>query len=112
MIHRTPNNTRITASAGGENPEPMISDLILKGEFDGIKEVMEKSGNVGMQTFDSALFALYQEGLISREEALKNADSANNVRLKIKFADEGREEEDGLSFSLETVDDEGQVFEG
>lgn len=85
---------------------PMISDLILKGEFEGIKEVMEKSSNVGMKTFDGALLDLYQEGLISKEEALKNADSANNVRLKIKFADEGGslESDDGsLNFSLETL---------
>ena len=86
---------------------PMIADLILKGEFEGIKEVMEKSGNVGMKTFDDALLDLYQEGLISKEEALKNADSANNVRLKIKFADEGGSpENDGsLNFSLETLGD-------
>ena len=91
---------------------PMIADLILKGEFDGIKEVMEKSANVGMKTFDGALFDLYQEGLISEEEALKNADSANNVRLKIKFADEGKSDDDEFGFSLETVDDEGRIFEG
>ena len=94
---------------------PMISDLILKGEFDGIKEVMEKSANVGMVTFDGALMELYKQGLISKEEALKNADSANNVRLKIKFADEGRStENDGsLNFSLESLtEDDGQIFEG
>jgi twitching motility protein PilU len=87
---------------------PMISDLILKGEFEGIKAVMEKSANLGMKTFDAALLELYQEGLISKEEALKNADSENNVRLKIKFADEDRtSENDGsMSFSLESLDEE------
>ena len=92
---------------------PMISDLILKGEFEGIKDVMEKSANVGMVTFDGALLELYKEGLITEEEALKNADSANNVRLKIKFAKEGGSEDNGaLSFSLETLnEDEGRVFE-
>jgi twitching motility protein PilU len=93
----------------------MISELILKGEFDGIKEIMEKSANAGMQTFDNALLELYKEGLISREEALKNADSENNVRLKIKFADEGKlVESDGtLSFSLESLEeDQGQIYEG
>ncbi len=70
---------------------PMIADLILKGDVDGIKEVMQKSENIGMKTFDSALFELYQEGLINEEEALRNADSVNNVRLKIKFAKEGGE---------------------
>ena len=94
---------------------PMVADLILKGEFEGIKDVMEKSANVGMQTFDNSLLELYKEGLITQEEALKNADSANNVRLKIKFADEGRSmENDGsLSFSLESLnEDEGRIFEG
>jgi twitching motility protein PilU len=93
----------------------MISELILKGEFDGIKEIMEKSANAGMQTFDNALLDLYKEGLIGREEALKNADSENNVRLKIKFADEGKSmESDGtLSFSLESLEeDQGQIYEG
>ncbi|MEH6583050.1 MAG: PilT/PilU family type 4a pilus ATPase [Halioglobus sp.] len=92
---------------------PMISELILKGEFEGIKDVMEKSENIGMKTFDSALFELYEEGLITKEEALKNADSANNVRLKIKFSDEGRSaENDGsMSFSLEEVEEEGNMFD-
>ena len=89
---------------------PMISDLILKGDIDGIKEVMQKSENIGMKTFDTALFELYQEGLIDEEEALRNADSPNNVRLKIKFAKEGGEfEEDGsMGFSLESLEEEGE----
>lgn len=70
---------------------PRINDLILNGELDGIKEVMQKSENIGMKTFDTALFELYLEGLISEEEAVRNADSVNNVRLKIKFAKEERE---------------------
>ncbi|EON92675.1 Tfp pilus assembly protein, ATPase PilU [Marinobacter lipolyticus SM19] len=64
---------------------PTISELILRGELDSIKEIMEKSANIGMQTFDLALFNLWKEGKISEEEALKNADSANNLRLKIKL---------------------------
>lgn len=68
---------------------PMISDLILKGEIEGIKEVMQKSENIGMKTFDAALFELFEEGRISEEEALRNADSPNNVRLRIKLASEG-----------------------
>ena len=67
---------------------PMISDLILRGEMDGIKEIMEKSKEQGMQSFDQAVFQLYVDGKISKEEALKNADSANAVRLKIKLSDE------------------------
>jgi twitching motility protein PilU len=68
---------------------PMISDLILKGEIESIKDVMQKSENIGMKTFDAALFELYEEGRISEEEALRNADSPNNVRLRIKLASEG-----------------------
>ncbi|MDX1597507.1 MAG: PilT/PilU family type 4a pilus ATPase [Marinobacter sp.] len=64
---------------------PTISELILRGELDSIKEIMEKSANIGMQTFDLALFNLWKEGKISEDEALKNADSANNLRLKIKL---------------------------
>ena len=81
---------------------PRVQDLILRGQIDGIKEVMQKSENAGMKTFDTALFELYQEGLISEEEALRNSDSPNNVRLKIKFANE-----DG-SPSTGTVADVGQ----
>ena len=64
---------------------PLVSDLILKGEVHKIKEVMEKSDNLGMQTFDNALLYLVQKGKISADEALQNADSPNNLRLKINF---------------------------
>lgn len=67
---------------------PTVRELILRGEIEGIKEIMEKSQNLGMQTFDTALFKLYQAGLITLEEAVKNADSANNLRLKIKLANQ------------------------
>ncbi|PLW67589.1 PilT/PilU family type 4a pilus ATPase [Pseudohalioglobus lutimaris] len=67
---------------------PRVADLILRGELDGIKEVMMKSENSGMKTFDTALFELFMAGKISEEEALRNADAPNNVRLKIKFARE------------------------
>lgn len=66
---------------------PLISDLILKGRFHEIKEVMEKSANLGMQTFDMALYELFSQGRISQEEALKNADSPNNLRLKINLGE-------------------------
>jgi twitching motility protein PilU len=62
---------------------PLVSDLILKGEIHKIKEIMEKSENLGMQTFDGALYKLYKSGRISYEEALRNADSQNNLRLRI-----------------------------
>jgi len=89
---------------------PMIAELILRGEFDGIKEMMQKSENIGMKTFDTALFELYQDGLIDEEEALRNADSQNNMRLKIKFAKEAEEEEAAAGnilpgLSLDDVDE-------
>lgn len=64
---------------------PLISDLILKGEVHEIKSIMAKSRELGMQTFDQALFDLQQADKISYEEALRNADSVNELRLKIKL---------------------------
>ena len=64
---------------------PLISDLIFKGEVHEIKEIMKKSRELGMQTFDQALFDLYEEGRISYEDALRFADSINEVRLQIKL---------------------------
>jgi twitching motility protein PilU len=66
---------------------PRVQELIKNGKVEEIKEVMEKSENVGMRTFDSALYHLYREGRISLEEALRNADSKNNLRLKITLAE-------------------------
>ena len=68
---------------------PMICDLILKGEVHKIKEIMEKSENIGMQTFDGALYKLYKAGQITVEEALRNADSQNNLRLRISLEEKG-----------------------
>ncbi|MCL4747799.1 MAG: Flp pilus assembly complex ATPase component TadA, partial [Burkholderiaceae bacterium] len=64
---------------------PFIADLIFKGEVGTIKDVMKKSRETGMQTFDQALFDLYEEGRISYEDALRNADSVNDLRLSIKL---------------------------
>ncbi len=64
---------------------PLISDLIFKGEVLAIKGVMSKSREIGMQTFDQALFDLHEANLISYEEALKNADSVNDLRLRLKL---------------------------
>jgi twitching motility protein PilU len=64
---------------------PLIADLIFKGEVNQIKTVMSKSREIGMQTFDQALFDLYESDTISYEEALKNADSLNDLRLNIKL---------------------------
>src|SRR5579859_5231897 len=64
---------------------PLISDLIFKGEVHEIKEIMKKSREMGMQTFDQALFDLYEGGKISYEDAMRNADSMNDLRLAIKL---------------------------
>ena len=64
---------------------PLIADLIFKGEVHEIKEIMKKSKELGMQTFDQALFDLYEEGKISYEDALRSADSVNDLRLAIKL---------------------------
>ena len=71
---------------------PLISDLILKGEVHEIKSIMAKSNELGMQTFDQALFKLQQADEITLEEALRNADSVNELRLKIKL--EGKDAKD------------------
>ena len=64
---------------------PFISDLIFKGEVGEIKEAMKKSRELGMQTFDQALFDAFEANLITYEDALRNADSANDLRLQIKL---------------------------
>lgn len=91
---------------------PRVADLIKNGKVEEIKEVMEKSENIGMRTFDSALFQLYRDGKISLEEALKNADSENNLRLKISLAESERgvgvsdeEATGGLSLTPKLDDD-------
>ena len=71
---------------------PLISDLIFKGEVHEIKEIMKKSRELGMQTFDQALFDLYEAGRITYEDALRNADSINDLRLHIKL--HGKESKD------------------
>ena len=96
---------------------PRVEELIKRGDVSEIKEVMEKSERMGMCTFDSALLELYRKGKISVEEALKNADSENNLRLKIELGEDvsdkpAPKEEDtfgGLSLMEKEVpqDDEG-----
>ncbi len=94
-----------------------IRELIQKGEVHELKEIMEKSEELGMQTFDSHLFKLYKQNIISYEQALKNADSPNNLQLKIKLSkDPGKpaqsehEEESQTnvleSLSLESIEEE------
>lgn len=101
---------------------PMVSELIKKGQVAEIKEIMEKSENIGMQTFDNALFKLFKAGRISKEMAIKNADSENNVRLKIELGDgiqqpeeENEKEENdafgGLSLVEEVEEDDEDTNE-
>jgi twitching motility protein PilU len=73
---------------------PLISDLIFKGEVHEIKEIMKKSRELGMQTFDQALFDLYEADKISYEDALRNADSVNDLRLNIKLNSKNAKDRD------------------
>jgi twitching motility protein PilU len=68
---------------------PLVQDYIRQGEIHKLKDVMKESTNLGMRTFDQSLFELYQAGEISYEDALRHADSSNEVRLKIKLAQGG-----------------------
>jgi twitching motility protein PilU len=76
---------------------PLISDLIFKGDVHELKEIMRKSRELGMQTFDQALFDLYEAGLISYEEAMRNADSMNELRLAIKLHGHEAKDRDMMS---------------
>jgi twitching motility protein PilU len=92
---------------------PLISDLIFKGEVAKIKEVMAKSNRLGMKTFDQDLFDLYEAGKISYEDAMRNADSKNELRLRVKL--EGKRKKDNAeerakSLSLADEDEEGRQF--
>src|SRR5919206_2873909 len=82
---------------------PLISDLIFKGEVHEIKEIMKKSRELGMQTFDQALFDLFEADKISYEDALRFADSTNEVRLNIKLNSKMAKEKD-LSKGIEHLD--------
>ena len=79
---------------------PTIAEKIFKGEFNELKGVMNKSRELGMRTFDWALFELYNDGLISYEEAIRNADSANELRLHIKLRSRRGDPTDGPGVSL------------
>ena len=73
---------------------PLISELILNGDIHGVKEIMARSRDLGMQTFDQSLFDLYETGHIAYEDALKNADSVNDLRLNIQLnSKRGRDNE-------------------
>lgn len=76
---------------------PLMSDLIFKGQVHEIKELISKSNELGMHTFDQALFDLYESGQITYEDALRNADSLNDLRLRIKLESKGSRKEDLMS---------------
>ncbi|WP_035059933.1 PilT/PilU family type 4a pilus ATPase [Andreprevotia chitinilytica] len=76
---------------------PLIADLIFKGEVHEIKEIMKRSRELGMQTFDQSLFDLFEAGKISYEDALRNADSVNDLRLQIKLNSSEAQQKDVLS---------------
>ncbi len=82
---------------------PLIQDLIFKGEVHEIKEIMKRSREIGMQTFDQALFDLFEADMISYEDALRNADSLNDLRLKIKLEGKNAKEKD-LAAGLEHLE--------
>lgn len=73
---------------------PLMSDMIFKGNVHEMKELIAKSNELGMQTFDQALFNLYESGQITYEDALRNADSVNDLRLRIKLESEGSKKAD------------------
>jgi len=90
---------------------PRISDLIKSGEVSAIKEIMSKGEAQGMQTFDSALIKLYNAGRISLEEAMKNADSKNEVRLKITLSEKGEAFTDQEDEDEEETDEQAEGSE-
>lgn len=108
---------RLVSKAGGGRVaaieillnSPLIADLILKGETNMIKEIMAKSTELGMQTFDQALFDLAESGRITQEDALRNADSINELRLRFKLKSKNQEKSglvDQLSLHEEPKEEE------
>ena len=90
---------------------PLISDLIYRGEVAQIKDIMAKSNRLGMQTFDQALFQLYEDGVISYDEAIRNADSQNELRLRIKLQSKREDSaQKEHAESLQLADDEEKAM--
>ncbi|MGD8407079.1 MAG: PilT/PilU family type 4a pilus ATPase [Thiohalophilus sp.] len=82
---------------------PLMSDHIRKGEISKMKELMAKSGQAGMQTFDQALYQLYKEGSITYEDAINHADSANELRLMIKLGETQGDDVEAMTGALEGI---------
>ncbi len=96
LVPRTDKKGRIPAVEVMLN-SPLVSDLIMKGSLDELKDIMARSRDMGMQTFDQALYDLYSVGIVSAEDALRNADSFNDLRLKIKLHVKDAHQEGQLS---------------
>lgn len=79
---------------------PLVSDIIKRGEISALKDIMQRSENLGMQTFETSLHTLYKAGAITLEEALRNADSENNLRLKISL-EQGVDDADLNKYSIQ-----------
>ena len=111
LIPRESGSGRIAAMEIMLN-SPLISELIFNGEVGKIKEIMAKSTRLGMQTFDQSLFNLFDDGVISYEEAMRNADSKNELRLRIKLQSKRKSSlADEHSASLKILDeDSAQLF--
>jgi twitching motility protein PilU len=90
---------------------PIVADKLLKGEFHELKTIMSKSRELGMKTFDWSLFELYNEGTISYNEAIHNADSANELRLNIKLNGTRQPKEPGSVSSAAETDAESEGFD-
>ncbi len=88
---------------------PYIAELIQKGKIDQIKDAMTQGVQLGMQTFDQALFKLYQEGKVTEEEAIKNADSKNNVALEIRLS-RGAAGDDASSLTIHEEEEVGRSW--
>jgi twitching motility protein PilU len=99
LIPRESGTGRIAATEIMLN-SPLIQDLIFKGEVSQIKEVMSRSTRLGMKTFDQSIFELFETGMISYEDALRNADSKNELRLRVKLESKR---------DVKTVDDAGNL---
>ena len=92
---------------------PFVADLIFKGKVGKIKEIMAKSTRLGMQTFDQALFELYENSMISYEEAMRNADSKNEVRLRVKLEskrDSSVADQQSATLKIMEEEDPAQTF--
>jgi twitching motility protein PilU len=111
LIPREAGSGRIAATEIMLN-SPLVQDLIFKGDVTRIKEVMSRSNRVGMRTFDQALFDLYEGGYISYEDALRNADSKNELRLRAKLESkrEAKNVEDSGSLDLVEEEDTSRTF--